>query len=218
MRNWRKEAGRMWDVEKGDIEEGSRVKRSSREVAGWTGHQGREQGKRSSRMGPGWKGPIPLPSYYISTAFSRCFPFTLPYVPIIIKTAVIAALKPNCPDIDLLILLLRFYPPPPIASLPIQRPYLHLISMPPPLPWPCCLNSTSTVALLPYFHLYCGPVALLPPLLWPCCLSSTSIVALLPFYHLYRGPVTLFPPLACTSRLTSTSTVALLPYVTVMRI
>ena len=36
---------------------------------------------------------IPLPSYYIFTAFSRCFPFTTPYMSIIVKTAVIAALK-----------------------------------------------------------------------------------------------------------------------------
>ena len=53
------------------------------------------------------------------------------------------------------------------------------LSMSPPLPWPCFLTSTSTMALLPYFYVYYGPVTLLPRLLWPYCLTSTSIVVLL---------------------------------------
>merc|ERR1712002_1361898 len=65
----------------------------------------------------------------------------------------------------------------PTWPYPIPTPPL---SMSPPLPWPCCLTSTSTMALLPYFYVYYGPVTLLPRLLWPYCLTSTSIVVLLP--------------------------------------
>ena len=64
--------------------------------------------------------------------------------------------------------------PGPTQSPPFHCPCLHLypgpVALLPRLLWPCCLISTSTMALLPYYHVYCGPIALLPPLLWSCCL------------------------------------------------
>ena len=72
----------------------------------------------------------------------------------------------------------RFSTPP----IPLPIPNTHS----PPLPWPCCLTSTSTVVLLPYFQVYCDPIALLPCLLCSCCLTSTSSVALLPYLHVYQ--------------------------------
>ena len=143
----------------------------------------------------------PPSPYYISHAFYICFPFTLPYVSVIVKTAVIAALKQrtvlrSTSSFFYYTSTLPLSTPCPSRSLTYtQYPCFHLyrgpVSLLPPLLWPCCLTSTSTMALLPYFHLCRGPVALLPHLLWPCCIISTSTVHLLPHFHLYRGPVAL---------------------------
>ena len=145
----------------------------------------------------------PASSLY-TPAFYLCFPFTLPYVSVIVKPAMIAALKQRT--------VLRstssfFYytstlplSTPPCSSRSLtytQYPCLHVycgpVSLPLPLLWPCCLTSTSTVVLFPNFHL-----------MWLCCLTSTSTVALLPYFHLYCGPVVLLPPLLWSCCLTST--------------
>ena len=133
---------------------------------------------------------IPLPPHYISPAFYLCFPtfpLTLHYVPIIVKTAVIAALKQR----TVLILTPSFFYytsilPLPSSTCPSWSPTytecscLHLyrgpVALIPPLLWSCCLTST-----------YCGPVTILPLLLWSCCLTSISTVVLLPYSHFYHS-------------------------------